>query len=201
MTGTGEELVKEIRRDLLCPQCEYNLRGLYGDIVWCPECGATCDVAKLVSLRWTKPWHQAPGLSTVFLPTAWAVLGAVGGPMASRVDPVLLAGCLLVWLAVWLWLLWRAWDLFQSVEGVYVALASHVILAGYVFGVWGSLALVFHLLSLLGAPPSLGYAPWQWFALAFCLAPLGLLVWACHRAERFVARRCIRRYLARMGVG
>ena len=52
MAETGEELVKAIQRDLLCPQCEYNLRGLYGDTVSCPECVAVCDVAGTDDLAW-----------------------------------------------------------------------------------------------------------------------------------------------------
>ncbi len=49
MASTGEERVNEIQQDLDCPHCEYNLRGLLGDVVSCPECGEICDVAKLVT--------------------------------------------------------------------------------------------------------------------------------------------------------
>jgi hypothetical protein len=40
--------LRPIDRDLHCPECEYNLRGLSGDPVQCPECGACIAVARLV---------------------------------------------------------------------------------------------------------------------------------------------------------
>ena len=52
-------------RDVACPGCEYNLRGLYGPVVSCPECGLTCDVAKLVQQKWEKSWQHAPKFHVV----------------------------------------------------------------------------------------------------------------------------------------
>ena len=198
MAETGEELVKAIQRDLACPQCEYNLRGLYGAIVSCPECGATCDVAKLVSLRWTKPWYRAPGLGTVSLPAAWSVLGLIALPFAVTLDVSGRAGGLLAWLGVWLWLLWRAWRLFEGAEGVFLALANHALLAGYLLGVGGFIILVVRTIVTF-VVPTIGHDPLQLFGSVCVLALLVLLAWACRRAERFVAQRCIRRYLARSG--
>ena len=48
-------------RDVACPDCGYNLRGLSREIADCPECGLRCDVAKLLTRRWDQPWYKAPG--------------------------------------------------------------------------------------------------------------------------------------------
>ena len=192
MAETGEELVEAIQRDLACPQCEYNLRGLYGAVVSCPECGAECDIAKLVSLRWTKPWHQAPGLNIVFLPTAWSVGGLLGVPLALRVGLMEGTACSLIWLTVWVWLLWRAWGLFQSAEGVYLALASHALFAGYVLGIGGFVIAMSEVVEY----PDLATQ----IAIAACAVVVTtLLLWSCRWFHRFIAKRCIRRYLARSG--
>ena len=46
---TGDRGIDEIRQDLACPDCQYNLRGLIGAIVSCPECGMTVNVGELVT--------------------------------------------------------------------------------------------------------------------------------------------------------
>ena len=73
MSGSGENAVREIQADLACPQCQYNLRGLRGEIVSCPECGARCDVARLIAARWEKPWYKAPLFNLLALPVAWGI--------------------------------------------------------------------------------------------------------------------------------
>lgn len=200
MAKTGEELVNEIQQDLACPKCEYNLRGLRGAVVSCPECGETCDVAKLTSMRWTKPWHKAPGLTDMFLPITWVVFGAMGGAViSSRAGWEALTVFTVVWLAGWVWLMWRAWNVFQSAEGVYLALAAHVILVGYLLGVFGLLSGVGgFLISLLDDPMKSNDLLW---AAVWSLVVVVSIVCLrqCHRAEAFVGKRCIRRYLAKRG--
>jgi hypothetical protein len=56
MARSGPAQVAELQQDLPCPQCDYNLRGLRGVVVQCPECGATFDVARLIAQRWRGPW-------------------------------------------------------------------------------------------------------------------------------------------------
>ena len=195
MATSGEALVDGIQRDLECPQCEYNLRGLRGDIVSCPECGAVCDVAKLVSQRWTKPWHQAPWLTRLYLPTAWAVLAGMAWlsmyPVLRETGRslVLLAG--LAGLAIWCRLMWMARAVFRSNEGLYLALAGHLILAGYLLGVVG----VFF--GIAGAAETFSTDALRSLGFAVMTVVSAVAVPLCYRAEKMVAKRCIRRYLAR----
>lgn len=191
MSTSGQALVDGIQRDLACPQCDYNLRGLRGEVVSCPECGAVCDVAKLVSQRWTKPWHQAPGLGTVYLPTAWAVLVVLA--LLTAFTALGWTGrllVLLIGLGGWCWLMWLAQRLFQTSEGLHLALAGHLILTGYLMGVVGCFAGVLYAVSELPTNP----------LHCVILSPVPVVslaaVWLCHRAEVMVAKRCIRGYLA-----
>ena len=54
-TEATPDAVEAIQRDLACPACGYNLRGLTGDVIPCPECGTDVDIARLVTQKWTKP--------------------------------------------------------------------------------------------------------------------------------------------------
>ena len=191
MVTTGEALVDGIQRDLACPQCEYNLRGLRGDVVSCPECGAVCDVAKLVNLRWTERWYRAPGQSTVYMPTTWGVwlpLLLIGTTALGEAGAMLF---LLVGLGVWVWLLRESWRWFQSSEGVFLALACHFIVAGYMVSPIAFLyGMVLAAITLPTDPVSgLGYA-------ALAIGSM-VVMWLCYRGQVFVAKRCIRRYLAK----
>ena len=191
MAKSGEELVRDIQRDLECPQCEYNLRGLRGHVVSCPECGETCDVAKLIILRWTTPWYRVPGLSIVFMPTAWVAIGLIVVPLLIfrlHFDETALTGYALILLTGWVWLMSRAWHLFQSAEGIYLALASHVVLAGYILGLVGVLGGVIRAFTPSG--DLLFKVAWALIAVA-----LALVFWQCRKAEEFIGKRCLRRYL------
>jgi hypothetical protein len=61
-----------IDRDSRCMQCGYNLRGLFGDPVRCPECGHANGRAELQALMervavWRQHWsriHNRPSKST-----------------------------------------------------------------------------------------------------------------------------------------
>ena len=55
LTSSHEQVELEgLARDIACPNCEYNLRGILGDPVVCPECGNAYSVSKLLELRWNK---------------------------------------------------------------------------------------------------------------------------------------------------
>ncbi|MCH6550701.1 MAG: hypothetical protein IH804_01640 [Planctomycetes bacterium] len=67
--------VDQVRQELTCPQCDYSLQGLAGDLVTCPECGTTSDLPKLI-LRWGfRPWYRAPGFSRILRPLVWPGIG------------------------------------------------------------------------------------------------------------------------------
>lgn len=210
-SNTSNAAVAAIAQDVECPSCGYNLRGLRGSIVTCPECGTRSDAAKLVSQRWTKPWHRAPGFNTLLVPCAWfaasyllLVLIDVAGfarihqPLfnvsrgwtATVSAPLITAALFLLFLLVWLWLMWRAWRLFQSMRGVWLALLAHGVFVGYLFVVLTGLGFLLNGVLMLGDEPV--------SAAILLLVSATLLiggVWLCRRGERYIASQCIRRYL------
>ena len=191
MAGTDEELVAEIRRDLECPQCRYNLRGLSGDVVSCPECGAAWDVARLTGLPSTNPWLGTPEFGIVILPAASLLLGL---PVVFLALQLCLAFGSMVWMGVllallvcWVWLVFRAWRAFESAEGLYLVLASHLMLAGCVAGFFGFLVSVVAAVDSVDTPVFAG----GWGLVA---AALALTFWQSFRAEVFIGKRCVHRY-------
>lgn len=141
--------VESIREDLACPACGYNLRGLVGDLIRCPECGVSCDVAALVTARWTKPWYRAPRLTTVLWPAGAAYIGGLvvialyATTSSGSVDwpaglNLLALGMLLV---VWCFVLYETCLQFtEAWLGLWLALLGHVALLGIVGGLgWAGL--------------------------------------------------------------
>ncbi|MBI1335390.1 MAG: hypothetical protein GC164_00335 [Phycisphaera sp.] len=191
MPPSGQELVETIQRDLVCPTCGYNLRGLAGLHVTCPECGSRWDVAKLVALKWDKPWWKAPGLKTISLPSFFACNILL--PFLFFSDDT---GILLAWtsaaFAGWLLSLYLSWRLFESMRGVYLAMAYSVLIPVYLTcGTACLVSLIFIVLYLLhnrGVPITA-------LVGVVCVVPL----YAGRRLEKYIAAQCIRRHLERMG--
>ncbi len=79
-------------KDMLCPGCGYNLRGLPGNPRCCPECGRWAELVMVVgSHRWPRLQRlRRPRTRTV----AW-----------GRVVALVIAGCWLACLLIawWLW--------------------------------------------------------------------------------------------------
>ncbi len=177
-------------RDIDCPGCEYNLRGLPGPIVTCPECGAVNDIAKLIALRWNGPWHAVPGFERIIFPVFIAVLLPPGLSIpgcivagASDIAPwwglVLgAATSLVVWLPLVVVIHRRGGG-----EGVVLCLFAHLLLGGY-------LAVV----ALVGTAvlsPIAGTFTWVWL-----IVPGFALGVYCRKGEHFIGRQCVRRYVA-----
>jgi hypothetical protein len=197
----AHERTDSIREKLACPHCTYSLRGLPGDVVTCPECGNGIDIARLVALRWTGRWFRAPMFALLSLPLAvivvgFILLGVLLGVAASLgADSVgaglLIAGPLFIF-AVWVAGLALVTRRFGSGEGLWLSILCHAIFAGYFVGAPGFILLVvkviasfaqgFGYVSLPGAVTAIGFAG---------------LVATAYFGERYVARRCIRRYLRR----
>ena len=192
-----------ITQDIPCPNCEYNLRGLQGDVVSCPECGMTCDRAEIVARRWTLPWYKAPGMSLLNLPVAWLYLGLIAMVLwFNNVGYVSQTQRLLAWSALiigWMLLMARAWFVFERSEALLLALLGHVVLAAYLLAfimipiMWLSLAFVEQARTetLLGI--RLPITAWLLILPVVAI----VLFLAARRGERFVAHRCIRQYLRR----
>lgn len=194
--SAGAQAVDEIRQNVACPKCEYNLFGLRGAVVNCPECGEVCDVAALVSKQWTKPWHEAPGFSRLAYPAvvfaagfvvtllAMAMTGQAALVGMTSVATVL--GCV----AVLVWLHSRSkW--FGVIGGLCASAIVLVMLAG-------ALSCI---ISGLGLVRMVQWQGWDWtdlevwIVLGLLLAGFVLLAGG-HRAERALAQACIGRYLA-----
>ncbi len=201
MPEQAPQPVTAIPHDLACPQCGYNLRGLHGYIVDCPECGARCDVAMLMTRQWTRPWFHAPGFSTV----SYTVLWLVGAGFVGLLTPVLgqemgasagLGGVLVVTLllACWVMTVRRACQWFGASEGLGLVAMAHVLFAGYLAG---GIAVVVGLLHLLLGWTRFVTTPSGQMLTTVPLAVVigALVVWLCRRGERFIAGRCIRRHL------
>lgn len=108
----------------------------------------------------------------------------------------------LVWAAVWGWLMWRAWGVFAGAEGVWLALLGHGVLLAYLAGVMGTFVGLGIFLRLvlsafrqnLAVMEGVGYVMGGAVVLLVAIA----VMWVARRGERFIAGRCIKRYLLRV---
>jgi hypothetical protein len=196
----------EIARDVTCPRCEYNLRGLRGPgagVVRCPECGMLCDVARIVRTRWNGPWYNAPGFGTVVAPVLYAMVGAIVLPVAWLAGTVAVDGALLpiilavavtvALMALWALRMCRAYRYFDGLKGVLLALLVHVLAVAYLATlIWG---VVVVLQGVAGAVASRMDA-----ATHLMQVLIGTVIFAtgalvCWRGCRYIAHQCIRRHL------
>lgn len=196
MTQRGEEQTRQIHDGLACPTCQYSLRGLPGDDVTCPECGGGINIPELVASKWTGPRICAPLYNMLIIPLVWSFLGIFGGAIAftmfcSGIKAPAVA-MLSVILGGWMVALAFVSRRFGSAEGALLAILLHACFPAYLFGITGGVALLIRIpIDILdGRLPLLIYdVP----AMALCI---GAIV-VGERIERFVTRRCIRRYLQR----
>lgn len=193
-----------VDRDIACPTCEYNLRGLLGPVLDCPECGRRVDVIELATRRWDKPWYRAPGYNFISLPAAWAMLSLVmllcsGAFVAAQLRPGSMTGsALLITIAAWMiallgWagLLSLAYIRFgRDFAAVGFALLAHLALGGYLLGigliVGGIISGFTGLQDDEVLPLILG--------AAMLVGGVGLMV-AGRFAERAAAKYCIRKWM------
>lgn len=185
--------------DIACPRCEYNLRGLVGPVVVCPECGLESDVPELAARRWDKPWYKAPGFNTLIWPAfcgwLWVffVLPVTAVTIGDQTATVTIG---LLGLAVWAGLMYRAYRVFDEALAVGLALAGHLLVAGFVAGVFGLIwSVIAAVVYVLNPPARVELSDMGvWVVLT---GVWGALLWVCRRVERRIAGACIRRYLRR----
>jgi hypothetical protein len=194
MTPRGEQLTQEILQDLTCPQCQYNLRGLSGAVVNCPECGFRCDVAQLVARKLIGPWTRAPGYAKLLVPVAWLAVssfgvlivflsaaGATGSPELATVLAVL---CVL---GIWTHLVVRSGQGFSDGSGMVLVMLTHVLFAGYISGIVGFIWGLMHSFTF-------GDLPGLLIGFTIMIGSAAML-WGSRRGERLIAERCIREHL------
>jgi len=199
MSDSGREHLEEIQGDLACPSCQYNLRGLRGETVQCPECGMNVNVAHLIAQRWQIAWNKAPGytkiagpvlsaavVTFVSLPFLMIVVDRAGYIPAQAVITVL--SIVLGFTLIWLYQIWRIYVTLDGIWGVRMCLVAHLVLAGYVVCSWGSLIF-------------LGYTVFGNMFIAFravtLLIAVGLAVSLVYlfRADKALGTAMIARYL------
>ena len=191
--GKGEAAIEELQRDLECPACQYNLRGLRGAVVKCPECGADVDIARLVSRKWTLKWWQAPGVNLLAAPVAVALVGGVIVLIALAYDashsrpPLTAMGLAVGCVALWSWLMVSIYKFWQGAWGCVLAMFAHAVLLLYDAG--AIFALVGLVVSLSGADRAVVGVPMFLGGITAIVAGRWL--------ERYIGHQCIRRYLAR----
>lgn len=64
-----------ITADIGCPKCDYNLRGLSGESVTCPECGSQWQATEIQVERWRGGKDAVPGLMRAWAMPAAAFFG------------------------------------------------------------------------------------------------------------------------------
>lgn len=199
MTDRGIEKLREIQEDLACPGCGYNLRGLIGESVTCPECGQSIDVANLIGKRWTGPWYGAPGYTSICIPAAaslpYAIVTLVAMANYQRPD-VFRAGWWIVfslaYLPLWILAMNFARRSFDAKNWLWLSLLAHVVVALYMVGALGLIINVLELLMSMTSRYGVIYVIQGMTILVMVLLlVVGWLV------ERYIARHCIRRYLRR----
>ncbi len=196
VTQAGEQLAAQIQDELVCPECQYSLRGLPGEIVICPECGNPANIASLVASHWRGPWYRAPLYNTLALPLAWGFLASMFSLIALVIvyrndtppDAVFYVLMLLI-SGGWVALLVFVWRKFGSREGLWLALLLHAVLPAYTLGAVAVIGMIIKIVVDFGS--------YRWLLPYDCLwlvVSLGIIVGA-RLTERFVGRRCIRRHL------
>lgn len=201
-------LVSMLDQDVGCPECGYNLRGLGTDLVQCPECGRTSDVAVLAVRRWDKPWYKAPGYQQLCMPTAAAFLSLIGWGLSvvlidagssdisyASVGAVWLAIGLIGWSAAMAWV----WNKFDKHISAGFALLTHLTLVGYIggliFTVFGALTLFMVIVD--GTDAGMDADPGSIAIYIACLIGGILGFFGARQVERLAAKHCIRLYLRR----
>jgi hypothetical protein len=195
------QLVESISQDIGCPNCQYNLRGLYGPEVDCPECGCHCDIVKLISEKWTKPWYRAPKFTRVGLPARWTFIMLLISLiflmplLAVQAAPFwLLPLMAATYLAIWGVLIYRAATVFGDIRsGIGLALLLHVCVLGYLFGLLGFAVLSAIIIESFVA----GVVTWPALIGIAIGSILAAAAWPARLGERYVANCCIREYLKR----
>ena len=196
MTAPAHEQADAVRDSLTCPQCQYSLRGLPGEIVNCPECGLECDIRRMMSDEWRRPWFEAPGFSKLLRPVSCLTIGSLVlfyvGVMETdrfRGSGLITATGVTVLLAAWGYFVKETLSQFRDGRGPGLALLAHLLFAGYLASVFGIGMGLFGLI-MRGQPVLLI------LGVVVIATMIGLMA-VCRRGERFIAQQCLNEYLRR----
>lgn len=193
----SDSAIEQVLLNVYCPNCQYNLRGLRGREVQCPECGHTCDITKLVCTKWDKPWYKAPGYDKLCLPFYWIFAGISIGPILFGVITFLLRVNVIIYypfiaLAIYLLCFIPAYRLFKSKRGIWLSLLIHIVAIGFFLSIPIFILIDVILiiqLELLDRPLTLTAC-----ILASLIGCFFSIKYS-RRADRYVAQQCIDQYL------
>ena len=159
--------------DLPCLDCQYNLRGLVGPMVRCPECGHDNDLrqasawsVKQLPMGVRQRQHWPSSAVVVALLAGGLGVGAVVGGVAGEMQVTVICGLIFVPLFVYWLALCRRWVL--SCNQVPWALLILAVLHVATVLVMIGLPMIFSALRWL-ADPNWRWVPWPALAL-----PVGL---------------------------
>lgn len=197
MTQRGTEQLKQLRDDFVCPQCDYALRGLPGDVVTCPECGQSISITALIKRQWQGPWYAAPEYDTLALPLAWTLVCVIGA-VFTTVDFRTLSVHMTAWHYPCIPLsLLVAWAIMRAVrrrfgdpDAFRLAILLHIVMILYLVGA----LLAF--LEYARFSVAIWLLSWaQGLQLGMMIGLILLLAGVARRIEKYVGGQCIRRYL------
>ena len=193
MSQLDEQQHDALQEDLACPKCEYNLRGLYGDVVSCPECGEKVDVPQLQKILLNKKSLEIPGYKTLSMPgivvaiiiLVLAIRYSFSEVLQYHAEQkyVILVVCEILSI-IWLILMGRVWYVFRSMRGILLALVSHYI---WVVAILKIIVVLFALVLLLASP----FFKVEAATAVAVLIISGCLIWAASKVEKWVMRQCI----------
>lgn len=192
MTQRGEVHLEMLRDEAMCPQCEYSLRGLDGDVVTCPECGVNVDIVTLIKIQWNGSWHQLPTYKAISAPAfvlVFLMIGMFVGLLADGIKHHEAIGLAIssYLIALWSWRMFKLWNRFEGGYALKISLLAHVVFAGYLIGIF----CVFMILISFVSPTG-----FMQIAVGIILFAMGVAILvACQFGERYVSSLCVRLYL------
>lgn len=190
------EAIEQVLLNIYCPNCQYNLRGLKGKNVQCPECGHDCDITKLVCINWDKPCYKAPGYDKLCSPI-YAIMasplffygslfcGCVIHPDVSYIFPIL-------WVIFYIASYIPAYRLFKNFRGVRLAF----ILQNVAFGFF--LPIPFFMILIIGLCYEDG---WSGMPITLSIITISGIIISyfsikyARKWDRYIAQQCIDQYL------
>ncbi len=196
--------------EVRCPSCRYQLRGLPGVVVRCPECGRPCDrVSELAMSR--RNWSITPTYERlmrpamcfvallVVLPLLWGFLPYVD-QMHARIGIAAASAVTGILVVTWLVLLIRGAMFLPGGAGLGDVLLVHAIVIGYLLLsfsiIVGALCLIIIGVDLMGSRLLMtGLPPGPAIVVVLLLISAIIVYYLLrllYRLDARVGRRCVR---------
>ncbi len=186
--------------ELKCFSCGYELRGLTGNVVTCPECGRQHNVTNMIIKQWNGPWYRAPGFKLLGLPllapVAWCfVMGACGLLFINSpgnftaVFWVATLGAVVGWFA----LMYRALTKYRRRIGIVLTVMVQLIFPLYTVGLFSVFVIPVMIYFEIDTGEDVPVA-----VFAVCATVAGFMFLLAYGVQRIFARLCIRTHVRRL---